>query len=70
MRIILQPYQTISAASGLTGLPERELWRGCEDGSIPHVWANGRYYVDLPALWDRLDAEQQGDINRKPEESS
>lgn len=64
MRIILQPLQTIPAATKVTGLPERELWRGCKDGTVPHVWANGTYYVDIPALWDKLDAEQQS-VNKE-----
>ena len=63
MSIILQPYVTIPAASRLTDLSVRKLRRGCEDGTIPHIRSNGRYYVDLPALRDRLDAEQRGDIS-------
>lgn len=58
MRIILQPYQDIPAASQITGLSERELLRGCEDGSISHVWSKGIYFVDIPALWGKLDTNQ------------
>ena len=59
MRIILQSYQTIPAAAELTGLSVRKLRHGCEDGTVPHIRSNGRYYVDLPALWDKMDAERR-----------
>ena len=65
MRIKLQPYVTNHAASRLTYMSVRKLRRGCEDGTIPHIRSNGRYYVDLPALRDRLDAEHHGDIRCK-----
>ena len=58
-KVILQPYVTIPAASRLTGLSVRKLRRGCEDGSIPHVRSNGRCYVDLPALWDKMDEDRR-----------
>lgn len=58
MRIILQPYQTIPAASQIISLSERELRRGCEDGTIPHIWSGGICYVDIPALWDKLDESE------------
>lgn len=59
MRIILQPYQRVSAASRITGLSEHKLRRGCKDGTIPHIRSGGICYVDIPALWDKLDKEQQ-----------
>ena len=59
MQIILQPYQMISKASQITGLSERTLQCGCNNGTIPHIWYRGTCYVDIPALWDELDAKQQ-----------
>ena len=59
LSIILQPYQVISKAAQITGLSERALQCGCNDGTIPHIWSRGICYVDIPALWDKLDAEQQ-----------
>lgn len=58
MRIILQPYQTVPAASKITGLSEYRLRRGCEDGTIPHIQSGGIFYVDIPALWDQMDEGQ------------
>ena len=63
MKIVLQPFQTIPAAAQTIGLSEHELQNGCKDGTIPHVWSQGKCFVDIPALWDKLDAEQN--INLK-----
>lgn len=60
MNIILQPFQTIPAASKITGLSEYKLRRGCKDGAIPHIQSGGIFYVDLPSLWDKMDEDQQG----------
>lgn len=60
MEIVLNPLQSIPAAAKTTGLSERKLRRGCRDGTVPHIQAKGRYYIDIPALLDKLDAEQQG----------
>lgn len=59
MRIILQPYQTIRATSITVGLPQHVLRRGCRDGTIPHIRSGRTYYIDVPALLDKLEAEQQ-----------
>lgn len=59
MRIVLQPYVTIPAASRITGLSEYRLRRGCKDGTIPHVRSGEIFYVDIPALWDKMDADCQ-----------
>ena len=59
MRIVLQPYVTIPAASRITGLSEYRLRRGCKDGTIPHVRSGEIFYVDIPALWDKMDADRQ-----------
>ena len=59
MRIILQPYQSIREASATVGLSQTVLRRGCRDGTIPHIRSGRMYYVDIPALLDKLDLDQQ-----------
>lgn len=60
MRIILQPYQSIQAASAVVNLPQRVLRRGCRSGRVPHIRRNGRIYIDMVALLDDLDADNSG----------
>lgn len=60
MRIILQPYQSIRAASSVVNLSEPALRRGCRNGKVPHIRRNGRIYVDMVALLGKLSADQQG----------
>lgn len=60
MRIILQPYQTIRLASLTVGISPHALRRGCRDGSVPHIRSGRTYYVDVPALLDKLAADRQG----------
>lgn len=60
MRIILQPYQSIRAASAVVNLSESALRRGCRNGKVPHIRRNGRIYVDMVALLDDLDADNSG----------
>lgn len=64
MRIIAQPYQRIPAASRITGLSESRLRRGCKNGTIPHIRSGGIFYVDIPALWDKMDAVKPDDAGR------
>lgn len=60
MRIILQPYQSIKAASAVVNLPQHVLRRGCRSGKVPHIRHNGRIYIDMVALLDDLDADNSG----------
>jgi len=60
MRIILQPYQSIRAASAVVDLSESALRRGCRSGKIPHIRHNGRIYINMAALLDDLDADNNG----------
>lgn len=60
MRIILQPYQSIRAASVEVNLSESALRRGCRNGKVPHIRHNGRIYIDMVALLDALDADNSG----------
>ena len=61
MEIITQPFQKIPAACRTTGLSQYMLRRGCRDGSIPHVRSGRTYYIDIPALLDKLAADRQDD---------
>lgn len=50
-------YQKIVEACKTTGLSQYFLRNGCKDGSIPHVKSGTVYYIDVPALLDKLRAE-------------
>lgn len=58
MRIILQPYLSIQAASPVVNLSESVLRRGCRDDTIPHIRHNGRLYIDMLALLDALETDK------------
>lgn len=60
MRIILQPFLSIRAASAVVDLSESALRRGCRNGEIPHIRRNNRIYIDIVALLDALDADNGG----------
>ena len=60
MRIILQPYLSIRAASPVVNLSESVLRRGCRDGTIPHIRHNGRLYIDLETDKDGKQFEKKG----------
>ena len=47
-------FQTIRAACETTGLSQFYLRRGCKDGTIPHVMSGQIYYIDVPAMLDKL----------------
>ena len=53
------PYMKIRDACTATGLSQYFLRRGCRDGSIPCVKSGTTFYVNVPALLDKL-ANQQG----------
>lgn len=58
--VILQPYQSIRAASAVVNLSQSALRRGCRNGTIPHIRHNNRIYIYIPALLDKLDADKAG----------
>lgn len=60
---ISRPYQKIPEACRTTGLSQYMLRRGCRDGSVPHVRSGRTYYVDVPALLDKLSTVRQDDKN-------
>lgn len=49
-----QPFQKIPEACHTTGLSQYMLRHGCRDGTIPHVKSGRTYYVNVPALLDKL----------------
>lgn len=51
---IKTPYQRIPEACKTTGLSQYFLRKGCRDGTIPHVKSGPVYYIDVPALLERL----------------
>lgn len=56
MRIITQPFQKIPEACRTTGLSQYLLRRGCRDGTVPHIRSGKTYYINVPALLDKLEA--------------
>lgn len=48
------PYMTIPNACRTTGLSQYFLRNGCKDGSIPNVKSGNTYYVNVPALLEKL----------------
>ena len=53
----MTPFQKIPEACKTTGLSQYFLRKGCKDGSIPHIKSGPTYYVNVPALLERLNAE-------------
>lgn len=54
------PFQTIPAATRITGLPQGWLRAGCKAGEVPHVRSGNVYLVNIPALLKKLGAEEAG----------
>ena len=52
------PYLKIKEAATETGLSQYFLRRGCRDGTIPCVKSGTTFYVNVPALLDKLASEQ------------
>lgn len=53
------PFQKIAEACKTTGLTQYFLRQGCKDGTIPHVKSGGVYYINVPALLEALDEQQE-----------
>lgn len=54
------PFQKIKDACATTGLSQHYLRQGCKDGTVPHVMSGTTYYVNIPALLAKLNAEIGG----------
>lgn len=48
------PYMTIPNACRATGLSQYFLRNGCKDGSIPHIKSGNTYYINVPAMLEKL----------------
>ncbi len=58
------PFQKIKDASRSTGLSQYFLRSGCKAGNVPHITSGGVYYVDVPALLDKLRAQAEGEVKQ------
>lgn len=56
-----QPFQKIPATVKITGLSAYFLRAGCRDGSVPCVKSGTTYYINVPALLQRLGVPMEGD---------
>lgn len=52
-------YQKITDAARTTGLSSYFIRKGCKSGEIPHIRSGATYYVNVPALLQKLDAESR-----------
>ena len=52
-----KPFQKIPEACKTTGLSRYYLRKGCKTGTIPHVRSGPTYYINVPELLRRLNAE-------------
>lgn len=53
------PFMKIKDAVKVTGLSDFFLRRGCKDGSVPHITSGTTYFINVPALLRKLDAESE-----------
>ena len=56
-----EPFQKIADACRTTGLSQFFLRKGCQDGSVPHVRSGRTYYIDVPALLEKLSINSSGE---------
>ena len=54
------PYQKIPDACRTTGLAQAFLRKGCRDGTVPHIRSGKTYYINVPALLDKLAMQMDG----------
>lgn len=51
------PFQKIIQAAETTGLSQFYLRSGCKDGSVPHIRSGATYFINIPALLEKLGLE-------------
>lgn len=56
----MKPYQKIPEACRTTGLSQYFLRQGCKSGSVPHIKSGSTYYINVPALLEKLKGETNG----------
>lgn len=54
------PYMRIKDACTATGLSQFYLRNGCKDGSIPAIRSGSTWYINVPALLEKLDKQSRG----------
>lgn len=54
------PFMKIKDASRATGLSQYALRNGCKDGSVPCIRSGNIYFINVPALLRKLEAESEG----------
>lgn len=60
------PFLTIKDACTVTGLSQHFLRQGVRDGSIPHIKSGTVYYINLPALLEKLGVPSQSQPVMEP----
>ena len=58
------PFLKIQDAVRVTGLSAYFLRQGCRDGSVPCVRSGRRYFINIPALMRKLNAEGNNNAGR------
>lgn len=56
------PYQSITAASRLTGLAQGFIRAGCKAGTIPHVRCGSEYRICMPLFLQSLETESAANM--------
>lgn len=52
-------FAKLKDACTATGLSMYFLRQGCKDGTIPHIRSGATYYVNVPALLEKLDEQSR-----------
>ena len=56
----LTTFAKLKDACAMTGLSMFFLRQGCKDGTVPHIRSGATYYVNVPALIEKLDQQSRG----------
>lgn len=56
----MKPFQKIPEACKTTGLSQYFLRQGCKNRTIPHIKSGTVYFIDVPALLEKLRGECNG----------
>lgn len=62
----MPPFQKIPQAVKTTGLSAYFLRKGVRNGTIPHIKSGPTYYINVPALLDRLGVPPQTEAGAAP----
>lgn len=58
------PFLKINDACKATGLSTYFLRNGCRDGSVPCIKSGKVYFIDVPALLDKLRAQAESEVKQ------